>query len=57
MYTYGRYILMYGKKPSQYCNYPPVKDIKIILGRKQVSDYCRSQVGRGAGYFWREKGL
>ena len=30
MYAYGQFILMYGKKQSQYCNYPPMKINKIL---------------------------
>lgn len=31
LYTYGKFRLMYGKKSTQYCNFPPIKLNKYLF--------------------------
>ena len=31
LYTYGKFRLTYGKKPTQYCNFPPIKINKYLF--------------------------
>jgi len=55
MYTYGRCVLMYGKKPSQYCNYPAVKSKMCVCVCTYVYMYTHTSTLVFKNYLSRQK--